>query len=94
MSFLKNLFASSRPAPSQKEVEIYKGFRIQPCPSNRSHGWTTEAIVTMEKDGTTQTHKFIRADISFNRDDAVQLSLTKARAMIDQMGERIFRDPR
>lgn len=92
MSFLKNLFGSGRAAVNKKEAVTYKGFTIQPCPKNVAHGWTTEAVITFERDGQTQTHRFIRADISFSREDAVDLTLNKVQTMIDSMGEKSFRD--
>ncbi|MYB34340.1 MAG: hypothetical protein F4X92_04310 [Gammaproteobacteria bacterium] len=92
MSFLKNLFGSGRAKVNKKEAVTYKGFAIQPCPKNVAHGWTTEAVITFERDGQTQTHRFIRADISFSREDAVDLTLNKVQTMIDSMGEKSFRD--
>ena len=92
MGFLKNLSGSGRATVKKQEAVVYKGFTIQPCPKNVSHGWTTEAVMTFEKDGQTQTHRFIRADISFSREDAVDLTLNKAQAMIDFMGEKSFRE--
>lgn len=89
---LKNLFARKRPEQSKQDALIYKQFTIQPCPSNAAHGWTTEAIITLEKGDQVLTHRFVRADISFNRKDAIELTLHKARTMIDQMGEQLFSD--
>ncbi len=90
MGFLKNLFGSGRATPGKEEGVLYRGFMIQPCPKSVAHGWTTEAVITFDKDGQTQTHRFVRADISFSREDAVQLTMNKVQVMIDQMGEGIF----
>ncbi len=92
MGFLKNLFGREQPKSDAKESVTHNGFLIQPCPNKVAHGWTTEAVITFEKDGREQTHRFVRADISFSREDAVQLTLSKAQAMIDQMGEKIFHE--
>lgn len=92
MNFLKNLFASSRSTRHKQEAVIYKGFKIQPCPAKSVHGWTVEAVITLEKDGRTHVHRFVRADILFNCEEAVQLTLSKAQAMIDQAGEKMFAD--
>jgi hypothetical protein len=35
-------------------------------------------------------HKFIRADRFASREDAVEVTIRKARQLIDQQGERIF----
>ena len=37
---------------------------------------------------------FIRADTSTSRDAAITLSVSKARKIIDEQGERVFRVPR
>ncbi len=92
MGFLKNLFGAGRATVKKKEAVTYKGFTIQPCPKNVAHGWTTEAVITYEKNGQTKTHRFIRADISFSHEDAVDLTLNKARTMIDSTGEKSFRE--
>lgn len=91
MSFLKKLFGSGRASANEQEAVTHKGFAIQPCPKKVAHGWTTEAVITFERDGETQTHRFIRADISFSREDAVQLILQKAQTMIDFKGDSPFR---
>ncbi|MCY4226986.1 MAG: HlyU family transcriptional regulator [Gammaproteobacteria bacterium] len=90
MNFLKNLFGSGRAAANQEEAVPYKGFTIQPRPKKVAHGWTTEAVIAFEKDGQMQTQEFIRADISFSREDAVDLTLKKAQTMIDFMDEKSF----
>jgi hypothetical protein len=35
-------------------------------------------------------HKFIRADRHASYEDAVEFSLSKARQIVDQQGERVF----
>ncbi|MCY4051122.1 MAG: HlyU family transcriptional regulator [Gammaproteobacteria bacterium] len=92
MGFLKSIFGREQTKTNAEEAVIYNGFLIQPCPNKVTHGWTTEAVITFEKDGQEQTHRFLRADISFSREEAVQLTLNKAQTMIEQMGEKIFRE--
>ena len=93
MKFLKSLFGGgTADTVNEEEVVEYNGYRIQPAPKSAGHGWTTEAIITKEIDGQTRTHHFIRADQSSDRDAAVSLALTKTRIMIDQVGDKIFKD--
>ncbi len=68
----------------------YQGYRIQPSPRQVKNGWTTEAVITRETGGKLQTHHFIRADTAPHREGAAALSITKSKATIDQVGERIF----
>ncbi len=92
MKFFKSLFGGSGDeVPKEEEVVVYKGFNIQPAPKNAGNGWTTEAVISMEKDDETLTHHFIRADTTANREGAVQLTVSKAQVMIDQAGESIFK---
>jgi hypothetical protein len=37
-------------------------------------------------------HKFIRVDTHTSKDDAVAFSITKAQQIIDEQGDRIFRN--
>ena len=90
MKFFKSLFGSKDEAREEEAVQ-YSGFSIQPTPKNVSHGWTTEAIITLQKDEETLTHHFIRADTTSDRAGAVKLTVSKAQVMIDQVGEDIFR---
>ncbi len=74
------------------EIVEYQGYRIQPTPRQAKNGWTTEAIITREMDGELQTHHFIRADTTPDQRGASALSVTKSKATIDQVGDRIFQD--
>ena len=47
-----------------------------------------DQLVVMVK----REHRFIRADRHTSYDDAVEFSLSKARQLVDQQGERIFND--
>ncbi|WP_423907737.1 HlyU family transcriptional regulator [Candidatus Spongiihabitans sp.] len=74
---------------SEAAVE-YQGFDIQPTPNKVSGGWSTEAVISKVIDGETKTHHFIRADTTASQKGAVELTISKARTMIDQAGEQIF----
>ena len=92
MKFLKSLFGADKGEPQSAAADAveYQGYSIQPTPKNPGAGWTTEGIVSKEIDGETRTHHFIRADTSSDADSAAQLMISKARVMIDQVGDGIF----
>ena len=91
--FLKSIFGGGKSnGASQAETLEYNGFSIQPTPRNVNNGWSTEAIITKEIDGEVHTHHFIRADTTAEQGAAVELTLSKARITIDQLGDKIFSD--
>ena len=86
MSIFSKLFGgggSAKPAKS----EDYNGFTITPAPVKEAHGFRIAA--TIEKDG--QSHDMIRADTYSSDETAQEASIAKAKQVIDQMGDRIFR---
>ncbi len=97
MSFLKRLFGlgSSEQSPAdssaatEKEVE-HKGFLIKATPFKEGGQFQTCGIITKEVDGTLKEHRFIRADRFPALDDAVEVSIRKAKQVIDEQGERLF----
>ena len=94
MSFWKKLFggggdAGGKAAPAGDPVE-YNGFTITPAPFSEGGQFQTCGIISKEIDGTVKEHKFIRADRFPSRDDAVDVTLRKARQIIDEQGDRLF----
>ena len=89
-NFFKKLFAGGPEEPKPEESVSYKGFLIQPAPQNQGNGWTTQAVISKTEDGVTQTHDFIRADTTADRDGAVKLTVSKCMVLIDQAGDSIF----
>ena len=89
-NFLKSLFGGGDKKALPEEAEVYNGYTIQPAPQNVSGGWSTEGVISKEIGGELKSHHFIRADTCGDRDGAVQLTLTKARVLIDQAGDDIF----
>jgi len=89
-NFFKKLFSARPEEPKPEESVTYKGFLIQPAPQNQGNGWTTQAVISKTEDGVTQTHDFIRADTTANREGAVQLTVSKCMVLIDQAGDGIF----
>lgn len=93
MSFWKRLFGGgSGEAKSGPEVEPveHKGFLIRPMPFTEDGQYQTCGLITKQVGDEIKEHKFIRADRFPSRDDAIEVTLRKARQMIDEQGERIF----
>lgn len=92
MSILSRLFGgSTSPEAPDEPTEIYKGFRIAAAPQSDSGGYRVGARIEKEVDGEVKVHHLVRADTLRGFDEAAALSLRKARQMIDEQGERIFR---
>ncbi len=94
MSFLKRLFglgsADAPAAPPPADAVEYKGFQIRPAPFKDSGQFQTCALINKVVDGVEKEHRLIRADRFASIDDARDVSLRKARQMIDEQGDRLF----
>lgn len=97
MSFLKKLFGlggageGGGAEPAASETEDYKGYAIRATPFKADGGqYQTCAVITKEVDGAIKEHRLIRADRFPGLDAAVDVSLRKARQMIDEQGDRLF----
>lgn len=93
MSFWKRLFGGGgAEAPAAgKEVE-HKGFAVRAAPFKQDGQWQCSGVVSKEIDGALKEHKFIRADRFASLDDAIDISLRKGRQLVDEQGERMFRE--
>jgi hypothetical protein len=94
MSFWKKLFGGSTAEEADGkpgEPVEYNGFMLRAAPYKSEGQYQTAGVVTKEIDGVLKEHKFIRADRHASLDDAVEFSLSKARQLVDEQGERIFR---
>lgn len=92
MSFWKKLFGGGAPKeePASEPVE-HKGFTVLAAPFQNEGQYQTAGRISKEVGGETKTHEFIRADRHASREDAVAFSIHKAKQIIDEQGERIFR---
>lgn len=64
----------------------YKGFQISPAPIKNGHMYRVAATISKDE----ETHQLIRADEMADRQTCIDVSLRKARDMIDQQGDNIF----
>ena len=95
MDALRNVFrpggGTDAAAPAAQAVE-YHGYRITPAPQRQGSGWNTAGVITKTFDDGVKEHRFIRVDTHASKDDAIAFSVTKAQQIIDEQGDRIFRD--
>jgi hypothetical protein len=71
-------------------VVEYKGYRIKPAPYRTSDQYQTAGSIEKDTPEGVKEHRFIRADTYHSRDDAVAFTISKAKQIIDQQGDRIF----
>lgn len=89
MSLLSRLFGGG--AKPEPKVEIYKDFRIFPEPQSGEGGYRVGARIEKEIAGEVKVHTLRRADVILNLEDAEAYCVRKAKQMIDEQGDRIFR---
>ncbi|HEY5700511.1 MAG TPA: HlyU family transcriptional regulator [Gammaproteobacteria bacterium] len=95
MGILKSLFGGGpkKPALREKEAVEYKGFRIVPAPAQEPNGWRIGAVISKEIDGQQWTYHMIRADVFAEIDFVVDLTIRKAKLVVDEQGEKILVKP-
>lgn len=76
-------------APAAPPVE-YKGYRIRPAPYPNNGQYQTAGSIEKDTPEGTKEHRFVRADTYGSRDDAITFTISKAKQIIDQQGDRIF----
>ncbi|MFQ5970897.1 MAG: HlyU family transcriptional regulator [Alphaproteobacteria bacterium] len=91
--FLRGLAGRTEGGAEKPGPQVdYKGFSIQPAPQRQGSGWNTAGVISKEVEGEVKTHHFIRVDTHSSRDDAESFSVTKAKQIIDEQGEALFRE--
>lgn len=68
----------------------YNGFLIQAAPLRDGSQWLTAGFISKTIGDEQKEHQFIRADTHVSREHAEAFSLTKARLIIDEQGEKLF----
>jgi len=91
MSFLKKLFGGGASKPAEMPSEMHEGYIITPAPMSDGGQFRLCCEVRKEIDGEMKSHTLIRADMFASADQAAQASISKAKQMIKEQGERIFR---
>jgi len=89
MSLLSRLFGSGS-EPKEPQSEMYNDFKIFPEPVKEGGSYRIAARIEKEIGGEVKSHYLIRADTYESASAATEASILKAKAMIDQQGDRIF----
>jgi hypothetical protein len=93
MDGLRSLFGAGRESGGKAAEPVdYNGYQITPAPQRQGSGWNTAGVITKSFPDGVKEHKFIRVDTHTSKDDAVAFSITKAQQIIDEQGDRIFRN--
>lgn len=90
---LRRLFgAQGAPEPEEAagREEHYRGYRIEAVPRRDAGGWRIAGRISRERDGGVETVSFVRADVQADAEDAVAMSLLKARRLVDERGDTLF----
>lgn len=90
MSFFAKLFGKSPSAQPAPEAVEYEGYNIFLALESGEGGYRVGAVIEKDFDGETKSHHMIRADRINSQEEAEQVSINKAKMLIDQMGDRIF----
>jgi hypothetical protein len=75
---------------SPAEAVEYKGYRIRAMPQKEKDQYRTAGTIEKDTPEGVKEHRFVRADTYPSRDGAAAFSITKAKQIIDQQGDRIF----
>jgi hypothetical protein len=68
----------------------YKGYRIRPEPYLAKDHYQTAGTIEKTTPEGVRAHRFVRADTYRSREDAIAFTITKAKQIIDQQGDRMF----
>lgn len=66
--------------------ESYKTFELRAAPIREGDVWRVAGTIAKIESGEEETQDFVRADTYASQDDAVAVSLRKARQIVDEQG--------
>jgi len=92
MKFLRGLGGGKSEETAEHAAVEYKGFSIVPTPRKVQGGWSTEGTISKLSGEDPRSEHFIRADVLMSEDEAVDYSVNKAKKIIDEQGERLFKE--
>ena len=93
LGFLKKLLGGGAGADAQAAAADpveHQGYTIVPVPRKEDSGFRVAGLIRKEVDGEMREYSFVRADVYYGYDDAVQVIVQKAERIIAEQGERIF----
>jgi hypothetical protein len=89
---LSRLFGKAEPpAPVEQPSVEYKGYRITPSPYPSNGQYQTAGVIRSLAEPARE-HRFIRAETHPSIDSAASFAVIKAKQIIDEQGESLFRD--
>ena len=94
MGFFKNITQvfAAKPTPAAVfPATEYKGFTITPRPIKEGGQFRVAALIEKGEGQACRQHQFIRSDTLANAEQAAELTLSKCKTFIDQMGDGIFK---
>lgn len=83
---------SGNDAANNPEAVTYKGYTISPMPKQGGGQWTTEGYISKDIGGVSKSEHFIRVESHIARDEATKHSIFKAKQIIDEQGDKLFKD--
>jgi hypothetical protein len=93
MSFLKKLFGGGSAPKADAALaatETHNGFTLHATPYQEQGQWQMCGVIEKEIAGEMKSHRFVRADRFASKEDAAQFTMSKARQIVDQMGDKVF----
>ena len=94
-NLMRSLLGSKGPgAPLEETAEAvdYKGYKIRPTSRQEGSQWRTAGRISKDFPDAVKQQAFIRADMHASKDDADACSILKAKRIIDEQGDGLFRD--
>jgi len=91
MFFLKRLFGGKAAQRSDAAGETYNGYLITPTPQPAGSQYRICARIEREVGGELRSHSLIRVDTLGDLKDAAAASIAKAKQVIDEQGDDIFK---
>ncbi len=80
------------PHEEMAEAVDYKGYKIRPTSRQEGSQWRTAGLIFKDFPDAVKEQAFIRADMHASKDDADACSILKAKRIIDEQGDGLFRD--
>ena len=94
IGFFRRLFggpsSGAEEALAADAVE-YKGFRIRPAPFKAEGQFQTAGVIEKDSAEGLQEHHFVRAEKHASQDEAASFAITKAKQIIDERGDKMFK---
>ena len=90
---LRALLSGRPEGPAEMaERERYKGLELQARPIREGELWRVAGRICRPDEPDGPRHDFIRVDTMASHDEAVRMSLIKARLIVDERGDGVFAD--